>query len=43
MAGAEHIRDVIAFPKTNTASSPMDGAPSGVDAAQLRELGLRIL
>ena len=43
MAGVEHIRDVIAFPKTNTASSPMDGAPSRVDAAQLRELGLRIL
>ena len=43
MAGLEHIRDVIAFPKTNTASSPMDGAPSEVDTIQLRELGLRIL
>jgi aspartyl-tRNA synthetase len=43
MAGREFIRDVIAFPKTNTASSIMDGAPSVVDPAQLRELGLRIL
>jgi aspartyl-tRNA synthetase len=43
MAGKEFIRDVIAFPKTNTAASLMDGAPSEVDAAQLRELGLRLL
>jgi aspartyl-tRNA synthetase len=43
MAGREYIRDVIAFPKTNTASSLMDGAPSEVDSTQLRELGLRII
>ncbi len=43
MAGREFIRDVIAFPKTNTAASLMDGAPSEVDQAQLRELGLRLL
>ena len=43
MAGKAFIRDVIPFPKTNTAASLMDGAPSIVDAAQLRELGLRLL
>lgn len=43
MAGVEFIRDVIAFPKTNTAASLMDGAPSEVDPTQLRELGLRLL
>ncbi len=43
MAGKAFIRDVIPFPKTNTAASLMDGAPSLVDSAQLRELGLRLL
>ena len=43
MAGKAFIRDVIPFPKTNTAASLMDGAPSVVDPAQLRELGLRLL
>ncbi len=43
MAGKAFIRDVIPFPKTNTAASLMDGAPSLVDPAQLRELGLRLL
>ena len=43
MAGKAFIRDVIPFPKTNTAASLMDGAPSIVDPAQLRELGLRLL
>jgi aspartyl-tRNA synthetase len=43
LAGKDFIRDVIAFPKTNAASSLMDNAPSEVDPAQLRELGLRIL
>jgi len=37
------IRDVIAFPKTNIATSLMDGSPSLVDDAQLAELGLRRL
>ena len=43
IAGKAFIRDVIPFPKTNTAASLMDGAPSIVDTAQLRELGLRLL
>jgi aspartyl-tRNA synthetase len=34
------IRDVIAFPKTATATCPLTGAPSVVDAAQLEELGI---
>ena len=42
MAQKAHIRDVIPFPKTNTASSLMDNAPSDVSTAQLRELGLRL-
>lgn len=43
MAGKAFIRDVIPFPKTNTAASLMDGAPSIADPTQLRELGLRLL
>ena len=42
MAGAESIRDVIAFPKTQTASDPLTGAPSPASAAQLREVGIRL-
>ncbi|MGH8495769.1 MAG: aspartate--tRNA ligase, partial [Gammaproteobacteria bacterium] len=42
MAGAESIRDVIAFPKTQTASCPLTNAPGAVPAAQLDELGIRI-
>ncbi len=42
MAGAESIRDVIAFPKTQTASDPLTGAPSPASAAQLREAGIRL-
>ena len=40
MAGRESIRDVIAFPKTTSATCLMTKAPSGVDAAQLIDLGL---
>jgi aspartyl-tRNA synthetase len=42
MAGAESIRDVIAFPKTQTASCPLTNAPSQVSAEQLKETGIRL-
>ncbi len=40
LSGAQSIRDVIAFPKTTTASCPLTEAPSTPSAAQLKELGL---
>ena len=43
MTGSSSIRDVIAFPKTQTAACPLTDAPSEVDPAQLRELGVRVL
>ncbi|HWD63850.1 MAG TPA: aspartate--tRNA ligase [Solirubrobacteraceae bacterium] len=42
LAGAESIREVIAFPKAASGADPLTGAPAPVDAAQLRELGIRI-
>jgi aspartyl-tRNA synthetase len=42
MAGAESIRDVIAFPKTQTAACPLTDAPTEVSEAQLRELHIRV-
>jgi aspartyl-tRNA synthetase len=42
MAGASAIRDVIAFPKTQTAACPLTSAPSVVDEHQLRELHIRL-
>ena len=42
MAGAESIRDVIAFPKTQTAACPLTEAPTEVSERQLKELNIRI-
>ena len=42
MAGAKSLRDVMAFPKTTTASCPLTDAPSLVSDVQLKELGLKI-
>ncbi len=42
MAGAESIRDVIAFPKTQTASCLLTNAPGEVSAEQLKEAGIRL-
>ncbi len=39
----ENIRDVIAFPKNQQAQEPMTGAPTPVDDAQLRELGIQLI
>jgi aspartyl-tRNA synthetase len=43
LVGEENIREVIAFPKTQSGTDPLTGAPTPVDAAQLDELGLRLL
>ncbi|MFP4015889.1 MAG: aspartate--tRNA ligase [Halanaerobiales bacterium] len=42
LGGTESIRDVIAFPKTQKATSPLTNAPSNVSEKQLRELGIRV-
>jgi len=42
MSGADSIRDVIAFPKTQTAACPLTDAPTEVSEKQLRELHIRI-
>ena len=43
MTGATSIRDVIAFPKTQTASCPLMNAPAPVESQQLVELGIRVI
>ncbi|MGB2532556.1 MAG: aspartate--tRNA ligase [Porticoccaceae bacterium] len=42
MVGAESIRDVIAFPKTQSAACLMTDAPGTVEAAQLRDLNIKL-
>ena len=42
MTGSSSIRDVIAFPKTQSASCPLTDAPGNVSARQLRELNIRL-
>jgi len=42
MAGADSIRDVIAFPKTQSASCPLTNAPGEVSQEQLTETGIRL-
>ena len=43
MAGKDAIRDVTAFPKSQSGADPLTGAPAPVDETQLRELGLRVM
>jgi aspartyl-tRNA synthetase len=42
LTGENSIRDVIAFPKTQSGTDPLTGAPSAVDHVQLRELGISL-
>jgi aspartyl-tRNA synthetase len=43
LAGEENIREVIAFPKTQSGMDPMTNAPTPVDPKQLDDLGIRVL
>jgi len=42
LAGADSIRDVIAFPKTASGADPLTGAPASVEQMQLKELGIAL-
>jgi hypothetical protein len=42
LSGEENIREVIAFPKTQSGADPLTGAPTPIDATQLKELGLSL-
>jgi aspartyl-tRNA synthetase len=43
LAGEESIREVIAFPKTQSAMCPLSGAPDNVDAHQIKDLHIKIV
>ncbi|MBS1846991.1 MAG: aspartate--tRNA ligase [Actinobacteria bacterium] len=43
LLGEENIREVIAYPKTQSGADPLTGAPSPIEAGQLTELGLRVV
>ncbi len=43
LVGEENIREVIAFPKTQSGADPLTNAPGSITAAHLHELGLRVL
>ena len=43
MTGTENIKDVIAFPKTQSASDLMSEAPDEISLEQLKELGLKVV
>ncbi len=43
LCGIDNIRDVIAFPKTTSAASLMDGSPTTLSPQQLKELGIKIV
>ena len=43
LAGEENIREVIAYPKTQSGADPLTGAPTPIDDRQLEELGLQVL
>jgi len=43
LVGEENIREVIAFPKTQSGDDPLTNAPTAIDPTHLRELGLRLL
>jgi aspartyl-tRNA synthetase len=42
LSGQSSIRDVIAFPKTQSGTDPLTGAPAPVESAQLRDLGISL-
>src|SRR4029434_2824887 len=42
LAGEENIREVTAFPKTQSGADPLTGAPSPLDVSQVAEVGLQV-